>query len=90
MLNSLVSVPVGHVMLEPPASSVEETRGCGKRGNSSFHAEIRQNVLDYCLQEFAGTNKHLHAVFQLQVQRHRGNISKVPNRNQFFVNIFTS
>lgn len=32
MLNSLVSVTVGHVMLEPPASSVEETRGCGKKG----------------------------------------------------------
>lgn len=75
-------------MLEPPASSVEETQGCGKkrkRGNGSFHAEIRKNVLDYYLQ-----NKRLHAVFQLQVQRHRGNISKVPNRNQFFVNIFTS
>lgn len=80
-------------MLEPPASSLEETRGCGKkkkRGNGSFHAEIKQNVLDYYLQELAGKNKRLHAVFQLQVQRHRGNISKVPNRNQFFVNIFTS
>lgn len=80
-------------MLEPPASSVEETRSCGKkkkRGNGSFHAAIRQNVLDYYLQELAGKNKHLHAVFQLQVQRHRGNVSKVPNRNQFFVNIFTS
>lgn len=80
-------------MLEPPASSVEETRGCGKkrkRGKGSFHAEIRKNVLDYYLQELVGKNKRLHAVFQLQVQHHRRNISKVPNRNQFFVNIFTS